>query len=367
MTDARIIDGDGHFVEPDATFRDFLPTKYSSHAPRVIQYDDHFRIAVNDNISYRMMAKVDTLAAPGQTAKRTDAPVVAVGASDPAGRIRDLDLEGFERAVLFPTYGLMVQGVTDRHAAAALCRAINEWLAEYCRHDPYRLVGVATLPMMDVDDAIAEARRAIEHDGFRAAFRRPEVIPGAPKVHDRAWDPLWAYLAEANAALAIHPGLAGVVPYEFYKERFDDDFSTMHAAHFPVEAMMSLTSFIGFGILERHPTLRLALLESGAVWALPYVHRLDEHLEMFGLPGALTMRPSDYFRRQCYVAVEEVEPGLDAFVHEYPDNVLFASDYPHADGTFPGAAKALLDTDLLDDSTRWGLLRENAIRLYGLE
>ena len=76
---------------------------------------------------------------------------------------------------------------------------------------------------------------------------------------------------------------------------------------------------------------------------------------------------SDYFRRQCYVAVEEVEPGLDAFVREYPDNVLFASDYPHADGTFPGAAKALLDTDLLDDSTRWGLLRENAIRLYGLE
>ena len=233
-----------------------------------------------------MMAKVDTLGAPGQTAKRTDAPIAAAGASDPAGRIEDLDLEGFERAVLFPTYGLMVQGVTDREAAAALCRAINEWLAEYCRHDPFRLIGVATLPMVDVDDAIAEARRAIENDGFRGAFRRPEVIPGAPKVHDRAWDPLWAYLAEADVPLAIHPGLAGVVPYGFYKERFDDDFPTMHATHFPVEAMMSITSFIGFGILERHPTLRLALLESGAVWALPYVHRLDEHLEMFGLPGS---------------------------------------------------------------------------------
>ncbi len=115
MTDARIIDADGHFVEPDATFRDFLPAKYASYAPRVIQYDDHFRIAVNDNISYRMMAKVDTLgrAGPDGQAHRC-ARSMAVGASDPAGRIRDLDLEGFERAVLFPTYGLMVQGVTDR-------------------------------------------------------------------------------------------------------------------------------------------------------------------------------------------------------------------------------------------------------------
>ncbi|TML18774.1 MAG: hypothetical protein E6G39_02680 [Actinobacteria bacterium] len=180
MSEPRIIDGDGHVVEPDATFRDFLPAKFASYAPRIVEYDDHFRIAVNDNISYRMMAKVDTLSAPGQTAKRTQAPVAAVGASDPAGRIRDLDLEGFERAVLFPTYGLMVQGVTDRAAALALCRAINEWLAEYCRHDPFRLIGAATLPMIDVDDAIAEARRTIENDGFRAAFRRPEVIPGAP-------------------------------------------------------------------------------------------------------------------------------------------------------------------------------------------
>src|SRR4029078_13587679 len=111
MTDARIIDGDGHIVEPDATFRDFLPAKYASYAPRIIAYDDHFRIAVNDNMSYRMLANPtplaiaanattrsrllgspDTPAAPAQTANRTAAPVVAVGASDPGGRILDLDL-----------------------------------------------------------------------------------------------------------------------------------------------------------------------------------------------------------------------------------------------------------------------------------
>ena len=76
--------------------------------------------------------------------------------------------------------------------------------------------------------------------------------------------------------------------------------------------MLALTTFVAYGILERHPRLRVAFLETGAVWALSYLHRLDEHLELFGFDrGALTMEPSDYFRRQCFVSVEEVEPGLD--------------------------------------------------------
>lgn len=364
---ATTIDADGHVVEPDATFRDYLPSQYASYAPRVIQFGDHFRFLVNDRLGFRTYAKIETLGAPGQTATRTDAPAVARGAADPHGRLTDLDLEGIDRAVLFPTYGLMVQGVVERAPALALCRAINDWLADFCAADRRRLLGVVTLPMTNVDDALAEARRGIEQLGFCAVFRRPEVIPGTPKVHDPHWDPLWAYLDHAGVPVAVHPGLAGVLPYDFYKERFDDHFGLMHAPHFPVEAMMNLTSFIGFGILDRFPRLRLALLESGAVWALPYVHRLDEHQEMFGFPVELAQRPSDYFRRQCYVAVEEAEPGLDAFVREYPDNVVFASDYPHADGTFPGATKALLDTPLLDDDTRRRVLTDNAQRLYGLD
>jgi predicted TIM-barrel fold metal-dependent hydrolase len=79
------------------------------------------------------------------------------------------------------------------------------------------------------------------------------------------------------------------------------------------------------------------------------------------------MRPSDYFRRQCIVSVEEVEPGLDAMLAAYPDNVVFASDYPHADGTFPGATKELLDTQLLTETQRRAVLRDNAMNFYRLD
>ena len=79
------------------------------------------------------------------------------------------------------------------------------------------------------------------------------------------------------------------------------------------------------------------------------------------------MTPSGYFRRQCFVSVEDVEPGLATMVEQYPESVVFASDYPHADGIFPGATKELLDTDQLDDSARRRVLRDNAVRLYSLE
>lgn len=363
-----VIDADGHIVEPDACFRDFLPSKYSSYVPRVVQFDDHFRYVCGDRISFRIFARPETVGAPGQTAHVTDSPIVARGADDPAGRLLDMDVDGLARAALYPTYGLMIQGVTEREPGVALCRAINDWLASYCAHDPHRLVGIATLPMTHPDDALAEAQRCVEQHGFKGVWRRPERFEGIPALHDPGYDALWSFLEEADVPLGIHPGLNGVVPYSYFGDRFDADYTAMHAAHFPVEQIMNLTSLVAFGILERHPKLRVGLLESGAVWALHYLHRLDEHLEVFGYPNAnLTMRPSDYFRRQCVVSVEEVEPGLEAMLAGYPDNVVFASDYPHADGTFPGATKELLDTDALTDAQRRAVLRDNAVRFYRLE
>jgi predicted TIM-barrel fold metal-dependent hydrolase len=158
-----------------------------------------------------------------------------------------------------------------------------------------------------------------------------------------------------------------VVPYDYFGDRFDRDFTAMHAAHFPVEQMMNLTSLVAFGILERHPRLRVGLLECGAGWLPYYAHRLDEHLEVFGYPTAsLTMRPSEYVRRQVVVSVEEAEPGLDQVLASFPDSVVFASDYPHADGIFPGAPKDLLETTALSDADKRRIFVDNAVRLYAL-
>jgi uncharacterized protein len=307
------------------------------------------------------------MGAPGQTPKKSNAPVAVRGGSEPGPRLDDMAVDRIEAVALYPTFGLMIQGVTEREPALALCRALNDWLAEYCAHDPERLIGVATLPMTDADDALAEARRCVEEHGFRGVWRRPEHFGALPRLQDDMYEPLWSYLEEVDVPFAIHPGMSGLVPFAELQGRFDDYYTPLHAAHFVNEQILALTTFVAYGILERHPHLRVAFLETGAVWALSYLHRLDEHLELFGFDrGALTMAPSDYFRRQCFVSVEEVEPALATMVEAYPDSVVFASDYPHADCTFPGSTADLLETKELDDDAVVRVLRDNARRLYGL-
>ena len=312
------------------------------------------------------------MGAPGQTAHVTSTPTAVRGGTEPGPRIDDMAVDLIRAAALYPTYGLMIQGVTEPEPALVLCRAINDWMAEYCAHDPAHLFGVGTLPMADAGDALAEARRCVEELGFRGVWRRPEHLDGTPHLQDESYEPLWDYLEEAGVPLAIHPGLNGVVPVDELRRRFDDYFSAMHAADFVTEQMLALTTFVAYGILERHPGLRVAFLESGAVWALSYVHRLDEHAEVFGFERAgLKLEPSDYFRRQCFVAVEEVEPGLEVMLAEYPDSVVFASDYPHADGTFPGSTAGLLASESLGapnlENGLERVLLDNSLRLYGLE
>ncbi|MCW2546587.1 MAG: hypothetical protein JWN96_1047 [Mycobacterium sp.] len=364
---AWVFDADGHVVEPDVVWDEFLPAKYRSYAPRVLQEADHFRYICNDRLGFRIAGRGESVASPGQTPHLADTPVPATGADDPVARLADMDIDGIATAALYPTYGLMIQGVTEREPALALCRAINDWLAEYCREDPQRLIGVGVLPMTDAGDALGEARRCVEDLGFRGVWRRPEQIPGTPLINDESYEPLWDYLAGANVAFTFHPGLNGVVPSDFLYQRYSDYFSPAHAVHFAAEQMMTLTTMVAYGVLERHPDLKVAFMECGAAWVVPYLHRLDEHLEIFGFDrGGLRMKPSEYFARQCFVSAEEVEPGLGLTMEMYPNTVVFASDYPHGDGIFPGSTADLLNTDELDKATVRKIMVENADRLYNV-
>ena len=254
-----------------------------------------------------------------------------------------MDVEGIDQAVLFPSVGLYFWALDDPRAAVAIARAYNDWLAAYCAADPGRLFGAAMLPMQDPAAAAAELRRARHELGFVAAFVRPNPCRGR-SLSDRAYEPVWDAAEESAMTVAVHEGSSVIVPTLGSDRPFNP--LVLHAVSHSFEEMLACAQLIAFGVLERHPELRVVFLESGGGWAPFWLERLDEQAESFGaFCPDLRLAPSEYFARQCWISYEVDEQTLPALVPFIGERrVVWGSDYPHHDATFPGAVDALRRT-----------------------
>jgi predicted TIM-barrel fold metal-dependent hydrolase len=276
-----------------------------------------------------------------------------------------MDLEGIECGMLFPSAGLYLPSVGEAPYAVALCRAYNNWLFDYCRADPKRLLGVGVVPVQDIKEAVSETRRIALELGFKGAFVRPNPVQGRT-LDDPYYDPFYAALQELGIPLMVHEGSGAYLPTAG-AERFPGQWFFTHMVSHPFEQMLACLSLICKGVLERFPHLLVAFLESGAGWLPYWLWRMDEHREIlpFQVPW-LKLKPSEYFRRQCYVSCEPDEDNLAATVQAVgEDRILFASDYPHWDAIFPGATKAILDNDGISPSAKKKIMSGNAQKLLG--
>jgi uncharacterized protein len=362
----KTIDADGHVLEPWAAWAG-LPDE---HRPQLTTDDrglDHVHVAGTEVF----VARLGQMGTPG-TDVGAPGPAVPLeaarpGAFDPVARLVDMDAEGIDAAVLYPTIGLGFWGIADRTAAVAVARAYNDWLAAYCSAAPARLYGAAMVPFQEVGAAVAELRRAREDLGFVAAFVRPNPCLGRSLV-DPDNEPFWEAAEELGVAVAVHEGLQMAVP-PLGHDRQPSNVLVLHAISHTFEQMLACAQLIGLGVLERHPGLRVVFLEAGGGWAPYWVARLDHQVPSYHryAPG-LSLLPSEYFARQCWVSFEIDEatlPALLPFVGE--DRVVWGSDYPHADSTFPGAVKELRGTIApLPAGARRRVLGENAAALYRL-
>ena len=288
------------------------------------------------------------------------------GGSDPRARLPDMDAEGIDQAVLYPTIGLYFSVVDDPAAAVGLAAAYNDWLAGYCAADPRRLFGAALLPLQDPDAAARELRRAVTELGFVAGFVRPNPCLGR-SLSDRAYDVVWDAAEELDVPIGIHEGSSVIVPTLGSDRPFNP--LVLHAVSHPFEEMLACAQLIAFGVLERHPGLRCIFLESSGGWAPFWLERLDEQAESFGgFCPDMSLRPSEYFARQCAISFEVDErtlPALAPFVG--PGRIVWGSDYPHHDATFPGAVDALRATVApCPTATQAKILGLNARGIYRL-
>ncbi len=378
----RIIDADRHVIEPIGMWKEYLEPAFREHAPYLEQEDIHEplveRVARLGErglvpLSPRLMTHGEPVLAPLTERTRIEMAIVAeqraaqtAAGQDPRAHLAVMDKEGIDLGFFYPTSASFLLGI-DAMApatAAAFARAYNDWLRDFCSVDPHRLRGVGLISRHDPEDMVTELRR-ISNFGWTAVVLRPNPVKGRILSHPD-YEPFWTECERRSIGVSIHEGTHSRLPTAG-ADRFTSRFA-QHACSHPLEQMMALLALIEGGVLERHPALQVAFLEAGIGWLPYWLWRLDE-VEYGSLAaevqGNVRMKPSDYFRRQCFVALEPDEPYLSEvlrFIGE--DRLLLGSDFPHFDHDLDIVDKTMELGTRLPGGALEKLLWRNAERFY---
>ena len=374
----RVVDADRHIMEPDEIWERYLEPPFRGRV-QILGPGQGRRLVDGQPVS-------DSLREPGEAEVRRFREYGKMFSGDPqyravfrdaldagfdaASNLRDMDREGVDVGVLFPTIGLYIiwKSDLDPQLSAAICRAYNNWLADYCSAAPSRLKGVALIPLQDTALAVAELRRAKTELGLVGLFWRPNPVRGR-KLDHPDYLPIYETAAELGVAICVHEGARTILP-----QAGNDRYSEFgrHVACHPLEQMLASLTFCADGLLARLPELKVGFLESGCGWLPYWLERMDEHWAHYSLGRARVTPepPSYYFKRQCFISCEAGEELVGTVAeHVGDDYLLLATDYPHPDAVekFPERTIGdLTQNAALSEATKRKILWDNPARFYNL-
>jgi len=331
MNGTYVIDADGHIRERDEDLRPYLPEPYRSR-------DRQFY--PNDNWDRSFGGKLGRMV--------FDLPT----------RLKDMDLEQIDLAVLYPTNGLSIGSVREPEYAAALCAAYNSWLAEFCKQSP-RLRGVALVPLNNVPAAVKEVERAVALGliGVMLAAHGHGKNLGEPEFY-----PLYATCERLDMPVGVHAAQQNSEGLN----RFTS-FIGVHAVSHPFEQMVCATGMILGGIPELFPRLKIAYLEAGCGWVPYWMWRLDGEYEKRASEAPLLQaKPSEYMRSgRIFYSCDPDEEMIDYVMDRMGEDAIFyASDYPHWDALYPNSVKVLMGNTSLGDKRKKKIFDDNPRRFY---
>jgi predicted TIM-barrel fold metal-dependent hydrolase len=369
IRDFKVIDADGHILEPRDIWDHYMDPKYRDRAPFIFRdTDGKERLNIDGKIigGPRGLGRLGAIGLrDGRVPEEMSYDEGRAGGFDPHERIKDLDLDGIDAAFLYPSIGLFSGAIDDPELAAAMCRAYNKWLVDYCKPYPERLYPVAMLPMQSIDYAIEEIKYCKETLGINGGFLRPNPYNGKMAGH-RDYDRFWQTAQDLDFCIGFHEGGASGMP-TVGVDRFESR-GAKHIISHTMEMMLVAMSVIWDGVCDRYPKIRIAFLESGGGWIAPWLDRMDRHFDDKGFnDSGLSMRPSELFQRNCWISFEPVEGSLNVLADYIgADKILWATDYPHPDGFFPGAPRMIADRPELSEATKAKVLGGGAMKFYGI-
>ncbi len=355
-----VISADSHVFEPGDLWETRLERPLRDRAPRVRRLDAGEFMVFEDGSKIPFVG-FGSAGDRGRTSAVMPLDDVRRGGFDPAARLADMDRDGLEAEVLYPSFAMRVFSIEDPQLQAACMRVYNDWLAEFQSTDPRRLLGQALLPV-DVDAAVAELER-VARLGFRGVVISGHPARGRDYGTDR-FERLWAALAEKGLPASLHVFTG---PHEPEPDSFLADYTLATGMVARSLALMTFT-----GVFERHPSLRVVSAENDIGWVAHLLLRMDHALERKGPryahPLRSDLKPSEQFRRNVRCTFMDDRAGVLTLEIAGPELFMWASDYPHDDSTFPESRKVIERLFAgVPDGARRRIVRENARELFGLD
>jgi predicted TIM-barrel fold metal-dependent hydrolase len=375
MAELQLISSDSHVSEPPDLWVERIDTKYRDRAPRVVLNPEGQEGAYlvyegypphNLAIGLGAGRTPEELAAFLKTGTYADA---RPGGWDPAQRLPDMELDGVEAEVLYTTLGFRLFWLKDAELQRACFRVYNDWLAAYCSYAPKRLKGLALISLYDPKEGAQELERCAKL-GLKGAMiwcSPPADQPYSSEIYD----PFWAAAQDLDMPVSLH-AITGMerIPWEYSPEK-----RAMRSTVTPHEIEKSFSILILSGVLERFPRLKIVSAENNCGWLPYYLQRMDRGFARFGPSGTvtpwptkLTLKPSEYFRRQMYCTFIDDSFGVASRHWIGVDNVMWSSDYPHTASTWPHS-RDIIERDFKDVSEveKRKIVRENVAQLYGFD
>ena len=369
MANERIISADSHVNPPKDLWTSRAPAKLRDRVPRVESTPQGDLWIVDSQVSGAIGLdasaghKPEEFRPSGMTYKD-----MRPGSYDPAARLADMDLDGVDAEVLY--FGGPVTSLSpDPELRGYVIQTYNDWMVELSKAAPTRLVGLAHIPLLDLAEAMAELRRVAKL-GLRGFHVDPFPDErGGKALWDAAYEPFWALVEETGLPISFHivgPRNTNVQqtfmnPTPGVKETF--------IAIAPISICEVVSTLVFTGILARHPKLHFVLVECGIGWIPYFVERMDQtfNKHRFWTKSVITEKPSTYWYRQGHATFIQDLAGVAARHRAGLRNIMWSTDYPHSDSTWPKSREALAaHFQDVPEVERALIAGGNAAALYGL-
>lgn len=357
----RLISGDSHVNEPPDLWTSRVAKEFVDRAPRIEAFelgDAWVLEGVSDPINFGMNACAGLAPEEMTGWKRFDE--IRRGGHDPAARLEEMDEDGVDAEVVYPTPRLS-QAVFANHDADfhhALVSAYNDWLSDYVGHAPARFAGNAMLPNRGVDGALAEIKRVQDRPGVRGFVMG--CYPNGTLDVTPEDDAVFGYLADAGIPLSIHVSLGQTMP-------------SAHKSALPgygrfFDAPNRIVQLIFAGVFDRFPALNLVVAEVDCGWVPYYKEQIDNNYQRLLATSDFIIKelPSVYVERNTHFTFLTDPFGIRSRYDVGVDNMLWSSDYPHISADWPYSWRTIqAEMSGVPHEEREKMLAGNAIRLYG--